>query len=213
MSDVLKALVVTAELTQTTLSKPALLAMESDLEGYPKDAVMRALTRCRKELTGKLSLATIIERIEDADGRPGANEAWALALKYFDESQTVVINEEIRQACAAARPVFESGDEVGARMAFRDAYERIVGEARTHGQRTQWFPSLGDDKDSRAVVLTEAVARGMLAPSQVAGLLPAPKADIGSTIAGLLEHNTGPETDDVRARLEEIRAKFHLGKL
>lgn len=206
MSEVLKALVVTAELTQTALSKPALIAMEADLSGYPKDAVFCALTRCRKELTGKLSLAAIIERIQCADGWPSANEAWATALRYFDESETVVLNDEMREACATVRPIIESGDEVGARMAFRDTYERAVSNAREAGRRPQWVPSLGDDKEKRALALTEAVGRGMLDPGQIAGLLPAPKAGLGEAIAGLL---TGPGDDvDVAQRIAELREKL-----
>lgn len=206
MSEVLKALVVTAELTQTALSKPALLAMESDLSGYLKESVLRALVRCRKELTGKMSLAAIIERIQSADGWQSANEAWATALRYFDESETVILNDEMREACATVRPIIESGDEVGARMAFRDTYERAVSHAREAGRRPQWMPSLGDDKEKRALALTEAVGRGMLDPSQIAGLLPAPKAELGETIAGLL---TGPGDDvDVAQRIAELREKL-----
>ena len=103
MSDVLKAIAVTAELTGTELSKAAILAMEADLSEYPVPAVLMALTRCRRELTGRLSLAAVIDRLEAADGRPSANEAWGIALTAFDEAPTVVMTSEIASAMEASQ--------------------------------------------------------------------------------------------------------------
>lgn len=206
IEQIMQAVAVTAELTGTSLSAVAQAMMAKDLAAYPEEAVMRALDACRKELKGRLTPAAVIERIQSADGWPSANEAWATALRYFDESETVVLNDEMREACATVRPIIESGDEVGARMAFRDTYERAVSNAREAGRRPQWVPSLGDDKEKRALALTEAVGRGMLDPGQIAGLLPAPKAGFGETIAGLL---TGPGDDvDVAQRIAELRAKL-----
>lgn len=204
--ELLEAVTVAAELTGTQLTDTAKAAMVEDLLAYPEQSVLAAVNRCRRELTGRLTLAAIIERIRSADGWPSANEAWATALRYFDESETVILNDEMREACATVRPIIEAGDEVGARMAFRDTYERAVSNAREAGRRPQWVPSIGDDKEKRALALTEAVSRGMLDPSQIAGLLPAPKAGLGEAIAGLL---TGPGDDvDVAQRIAELREKL-----
>jgi hypothetical protein len=75
----------------------------------------------------------------------GADEAWQLALKAMDESNSVVLNEQIMKARECAMDVYWSGDKVGARMAFRDAYNRIILESPT----PNWFVSLGFDKDGR----------------------------------------------------------------
>src|SRR3990167_9980819 len=74
-SDLLRGVVVTGEVCGTDLSNPAAEVMVRELEQYPIDAVVSALKRCRREVTGRLSLATIIARIDD--GHPGAEEAWA----------------------------------------------------------------------------------------------------------------------------------------
>ena len=89
------------------------------------------------------------------DDRLGADEAWALAVKSRDERASVVWTDEIAEAWGIARSVLELGDEIGARVAFRDAYSRIIAAARTNGSSPQWFASLGHDPEGRAQALIE----------------------------------------------------------
>ena len=124
------------------------------------------------------------------DGRPTADEAWADALQAEDESATVVWTQETAAAFAVAAPILAEGDKIGARMAFKAAYERTVNEARKNGMPITWKPSLGRDKESRRVVIERAVATGKLTQTHAAAILPAPQ-DAGP-IAGLL---TGKITD------------------
>ncbi len=170
--DVVKALAVTAELTGTELSAAALRVMAGDLAQYAEDSVLRALTRCRKELKYKLTLAEILERLNEGDGRPSSDEAWATALGALDEAETVVWTDEAQRAFAVARPVLSAGDKVGARMAFRDAYDRIVTENREAGQQAKWTASLGWDQERRVHALKRAESSGLLGHESVAALLP-----------------------------------------
>lgn len=174
----LKAIAVAAELTGTELSKHAILAIEADLSAYPEEWVMGAIERCRKELKGRLTLAEILDRLHDADGRPGADEAWATAILAVDEADTIVWTVEMRQAFSKVRTLCELGDKVGARMAFRDTYERLVSEARQQAVPVTWEASLGWDPDRRRDVLTKAVAVGLLPQAQAAGLLPPPEGGV-----------------------------------
>ena len=66
----------------------------------------------------------------------GVEEAWAIALKSRDETETVVWTTEMAEAFDRCRPVLDAGDEVGARMAFKDTYNRLVDEARRAGRPT-----------------------------------------------------------------------------
>lgn len=175
--NVLKAIAVTAELTGAELSEAALRVMANDLSAYPEPAVIRALDRCRKELKTRLTLAAVLERIEEQDGRPGADEAWAIALGATDEADTVVWTDEMAEAFAVARPVLDARDKVGARVAFRDAYERLVRDAREAGKGCKWVASIGHDTALREAALTQAVQRGRIAGASVAHLLPAPAGD------------------------------------
>lgn len=209
----LDAIAVTAELTSTQLSAIAQATMAEELLPCNEAAVIVALQRCRREVRpGGFTLAAVLERIDD--GRPGADEAWAIALDAQDEACTVVWCGEIQQAFAVARPVLDAGDKIGARMAFRNAYDRLVRDARSNRKPAQWSPSLGWDEGQRRAVLTRAVETGVLSDKAVAGLLPSPPGH-GPIAALLLGAPAGHSVDldanesaEVTRRCREIRAKL-----
>lgn len=103
--------------------------------------------------------------------RLGAEEAWTLAVKACDETETVILNDEIAQAWGICKPVMDIGDEIGARMAFKEAYQRITAAAT---DPVKWWPSIGSDPHKRDAALAEAKCQGLLPASHVAALLPPP---------------------------------------
>ncbi len=111
--------------------------------------------------------ADIVEQIKKANAvtRIGPDEAWAKALNAEDERNTVVWTDEIAEAFAAARPLLEDGDRVGARMAFKQCYERLTAGKAAPPRVTY---SVGWDRALRAEAFEQAKAEG---------LLPAPQAD------------------------------------
>lgn len=113
------------------------------------------------------------------DNRPSADEAWATALLSRDEAETVVWTQETAQAFASCRSVLDLGDEVGARMAFKGAYDRLVARARNERQPVAWNASLGWDADRRERALTAAGNAGLLPAPHVAALLPPPDPSNG----------------------------------
>lgn len=155
---VLEALAVTAELTNTPISPGAAKVMAADLAPYPPDQVLGALTRCRKELRGRLTVADIISRLDD--GRPGPEEAWAMLP--FDEAQTIVWTDEMAGAWGVALPLIEEGDRIAARMVFLESYRTRVQKARDTGAQVHWTLSLGHDPEVRQVALAGAVACGRI---------------------------------------------------
>lgn len=207
----LEAIAVTAELLGTELSRGALLAMEDDLSNYPEQAVLTALTRCRRELSGRLTLAAVIERLEQADGRPGADESWAMALEAEDEAQTVVWTDEISEAFSCARPLLDINDKVGARMAFRQAYERITRDARQAGRMAEWTVSLGWDRDLRTEAIQRAMDCGRLTTDQAQRFLPSP-SDGGPVAQLLLTGNVVQHPAIEQARLAELRRAIQEGQ-
>jgi hypothetical protein len=166
-------LAAAAEVMGQEIRPAGLLAMSDDLMAYPLEVSRAALIRVRRECR-RLTLADILERIETADGRPLADEAWATAILALEESETFIWTLETQQAFAVARPLVEINDRVGARMAFRDAYARLVQAARARHDPVAWSPSLGWDVERRRAVLEIAVANGRLAASHAQGLLPGP---------------------------------------
>lgn len=157
-------LAVTAEVMGTELKPGAIMVMVQDLAQFDFAAVANALVRCRRELSGKLTLKAIIDFAAPEAGWLGANEAWSLALPAADERNTVVWTREARDAFNVALPLLEEGDKIGARMAFISAYDRNVAIAKASGTVPAPMVSEGWDKQLRAVAVEQAVNRGLLPP-------------------------------------------------
>jgi hypothetical protein len=164
----IQAVAVTAELTGTELSRAAAKVMVEDLSAYPHGQVTGALTRCRKELRGKLTIAEVLARLDD--GRPAPDEAWAMCPK--SEAESVVWTDEMAEAFGIAAPLVEADDLIAARMAFREAYTAAVQRARDAHTSPRWWPSLGTDRGGRDQALRMAVARNRISAEQAARLLP-----------------------------------------
>lgn len=201
----------TADSLGAQITPQAAAMMANDLACHDFDAVCLALAECRRTLKGRFALADVIARITARDGRPARDEAWAIALSSQDESDTVVMTEEIQLALAAARPVLDAGDKVGARMAFLSAYDRYVEEARAEGAPVSWLVSLGFDPQLRDRAIRSAVqlkrlpaAKAQLYLEQV---LEAPVTQDGKAIAGLLSSSAPAvaPTPVVRQKIAEIR--------
>lgn len=156
--------------------------------------------------------ADLIRQIQNgkaADGRPGREEAWAIAQLAADETRTVVLSDEIIGALEIARPLLEARDKVAARLAFTEAYDRLVSEKRAAAEPVAWHVSLGTDKHGRVHAIEQA---------KIMGRLPAPTADLmiadmretpisadGLAIAGLLGGPAGAKPEDLREKWQELR--------
>ena len=198
-------LVATAEVMGEQIRPTAAAYMVNDLATYPLQVLASALTACRREVKGKLSLAAIMERIDD--GHPTPNEAWAVAIRAADEAVTLVWTEQTRDAWTAALPLVEAGDKIAGRAAFLEVYARLVKEARAVGGCAVFQPSLGHDSGARDAALQQAVAAGQLAHEQVAEYLTLPPATPAFNPVALLAGKVEPSaTADsrTRQRLAEI---------
>lgn len=124
-------------------------------------------------------IAQLESRASD-DGRLGAEEAWAIALRAADEAETVVWTAEMAQAWGVVAPVLRGGDEVGARVGFREAYNRMVVDARAERRPVQWQAALGHDSRRHADALRRAADLGRMPRGDADALaaLPAPRAPV-----------------------------------
>lgn len=159
---ILEDLAVTAEVCGAAFSDAAAKVVVAELEGYEPAAVHGALARCRREVQGRLTLAAIIERLDD--GRPGAEEAWAMLPK--DEGASAVISSDMRCAMEPALELLAQGDPIAARMAFVEVYRRRVSIARADRERVTWHVSMGHDAAGRAPVLIDAMRRKRISREQ-----------------------------------------------
>ncbi len=198
-------LVATAEVIGDQMRPTAAAFMVTDLAGYPLPSLEKALAACRRELKGRLSLAAILERIDD--GHPAPNEAWANAIRAADESATVVWTEQTRDSWAVALPLIEAGDKIAARQAFLEVYTRLIKDARAAGQMAVHHASIGFDASGRDAVLQQAIAAGRIAHEQVAEHLALPAATPAFNPLALLTGRVEPSpvaSATTRTRLAEL---------
>jgi hypothetical protein len=216
MQRLIEALAATAEIMQADVSPVSLAVMADDLQAYDQKLVMQAISRFRKE-SSRFSLNGIIAQIEklNPNRRIGADEAWA--IYPHDEASSAVITNEIAEAMAVAQPLLNEGDKVGARMAFKTAYERITDNNKANGIEPKWFPSLGSDSTGREFAITEAVRLGRL-PEKSLLMLPAPvDHKFSSNVIALkqamqIEDKATPEQiAKSKARIAEIKLMLAKG--
>ena len=204
----IRQIIGTAELLGQEIKPTAAEMLADDLSSYPRPVLAAALSRVRTEHTGRLTPKAIIDRIDEAMGRPAANEAWAVAVTALDERATVVWTDEMAQAWGVAGPIAENGDMVGARMAFIGAYERLVRDAREKGAMPVVTVSEGWDKDHRVAAVEKAARLGYLPQEQARAYLPAPQQPAVfnpvALLTGRVEVSAGAPPE-VRERLRKLR--------
>lgn len=87
------------------------------------------------------------------------------------EYETAVVTREMQIAMRHAWPLLQEGDHVAARMAFKEAYQRIITEARDRGDLVEWEITLGQDKGGREAPVLEAVQLGRIGAQQALHVL------------------------------------------
>lgn len=209
LAELAAGICATAETLGQTISATAARLMAEDLAGFPPQDIRKALQSCRRELTGKFTLGAVMQRIQAEDGRPGKDEAWSIAVMANDEFETVVMTDEIQLALTAARPVLESGDKIGARMTFINAYERFVLHAREAAKPVNWHVSIGYDANRRAIAIEKAVQMQRIphehGQKYLADLRIAPVTEDGRALAGLITGTVTRPSPDVSERLQGVK--------
>ena len=200
------AICATAEAMGQEMNPGTAAMMAEDLCAYPVFVVKAALKACRFEVKGKLAMADILQRVQASDGRPGKDEAWAIAMTTNDEFETVVLTDEVQLALAAAKSVLDAGDKIGARMAFISAYERFVAQARQDTKPVNWHVSVGFDAGRRIQAVTKAVELKRIprehGQKYLADLSVEPITEDGRALAGML---TGAVTRPAPALREKLQ--------
>jgi len=216
--NLIQSVAVTAELCGgTQLSELAAKAFLDDLARFPEDRVITALARCRKELTGRLTVAAVIQRIPG--GRPGPEEAWAIASKGgTSESITKVWTTEIFAAFVEVQEIYDTEGPIPARMAFKEIYARQVAESEASGRPVEWQITLGHNAAERAPVIERAIHAGYITlqdvPVNLHHLLTIPSMPPKEALRLAVNHGVSlpaPEPQAVRADPEVV--DLHLRKI
>lgn len=191
------------------LSDPDKRRWWNALSDFDINSVVAAFDLHSKRSKFKPKPADIIEILASNDGRPEVEEAWAIAINFTDEDDTIVWTEEISAAWTLAAPILAVGDKVGARMAFKQYYERLLVQARESRLEVNWRVSLGNDPSRRNDALMLAKDKGLITDKTVNNLLLESDSE-GVKIIGLLTHDN--ESDAIPAgykeHIEEIRKQI-----
>ena len=199
---IIQAIAVTAELTGTQLSDNAMVVMAEDLMRYPLDKVLIALERCRRELKGRLTIASILERVDD--GWQSSEEAFnTLVAGWCNENLSILTTHTAMRAAESAAALFNAGDKYRAGTAFKEAYERIVSEKKAKGIEPDWYVSAGLDKDQLVQVVKEAAATGRITNDYALAMLPASQERMDIESCNLL---TNAQKTDGKAKLNNLIA-------
>ena len=144
-----------SEVVGDTLSANAIAMIAGRLEKEDLPTVEKALMRCMDECRWRLTLADILDRMPS---RPiGADAAWevAMRLNIGDEDATMVAPAAIMEAFPHA--LWNSGDKIAARVAFKDAYPSALA---TYGM--SHIVSLGNNAAGREPVIMEALKNNLI---------------------------------------------------
>ena len=201
-ADLIQSIAVTYELSGTSLSEGAKRAAVAILDAYPPQAVRRALAKCVTQETGRLSLSKIIAHIDD--GRPGADEAWAMLPRT--EQDSAMLTREMGEALELVRHIAD--DRVAMRRSFLEAYKRLVSDARTNGEEVDWYFSAGMDRNQHEPVLRDAVRRGLIEMDTARGLCP-DLIEAAPQDAPQLHGETVPP-EEIKKYIQKLKKKFGL---
>lgn len=189
---------------------------------YSLEVVREALSRHLQDPEGgrfapkPADLVRQIVSAKAADGRPGREEAWSIAQRANDESETLMVTEEILGALSVAKTLLDARDKVAARMAFVECYDRLVSEARGQGKPFVWRLSLGEDKSKRANAIQLAQVCGQIGRDEASKLLALHTEEKvtadGLAIAGLLAGPKPKDPDELRKRWQDIRKGISTAK-
>lgn len=164
-SQMLGLIQLMAECHEIDLSEARAAMIVSDLAGCSLQEVNDAWKKYRA-IPSNVKMPTAAQIIQFIpDGHPTAQESWAQIP--HDEDGSVVWSDEMRMAFAVARPMIREGNFTGAFFAYKEAYEKLLFEARSLRRKPKWEPSFGFDKGGRDTALQVAVEKNRI-PLQLA---------------------------------------------
>lgn len=169
----MRCLLACAELYGKDVGGGAASLWWSALQSLPIEEVEAGFAAFVKDTTvGRFmpKPADILAHAQAQDGRPGAEEAWALIPK--DESTGQVVTDEMMQAYGVCCALLDEGDPIAAHMAFREAYTKAIAAARSNNVPVRWFLSAGRDSSTNVGALETAVTKGRITATYAAKLLP-----------------------------------------
>jgi hypothetical protein len=210
MSQSLKKMIATISAEYGVTFEPVKIALWANgLQCFPDHIIERAVyAHIQNPDRGRFAprLAEIIgncDALSPGAKWLGAEEAWSQMPR--GEGESAMLTNEAAEALAAANDLIAAGDKVAARMAFKEAYERLVAKAKMEGRRPAYFFSAGRDMDGREKVLVDAVRNNLIAADHVPKLLPPDRVEGVLRSAGVTNHPLlAPPSNTGKAKVREL---------
>lgn len=149
--------------------------------------------------------ADLKDIIDNMDGRPDSNEAWSISQASKNEDETIVWTNEMQEAFGVATPILMMGDIQGAKMAFREVYEKLVRKSRDNQIPIKWNVSIGHDKTRVNDAINQARYDGRISHDDSTRYLTDSATVDGMAIAGLLTGTVVNASDDMKAKLALVK--------
>ncbi len=193
------------------------------LNPYKPESILTAIESVVLAGVGRMTLASIIERLDAADGRPSPEEAWSTAVQtHNDEQSTVVWTQETATAWAdVASALMDAGDRFNASRGFIAKYTELVAASRRNGVPVQWLVCQGWDKELRHQAIQQAVEAGRITREYAAKIHPRHNLDAGPIVAAiagktvnLLNDKSATATQQHLDRVDELqRSQSRISEL
>ena len=147
----------------TPASHSQLKIWEQVFRGYDDRIIAKCIELAVGRSSKRLIPSLAMEYLFEVMGHPSPEVAWDAAPKTEEES--AVVTDEIMQALAHCKSSLESSNLISARMAFVEAYKRIVARSVQEGKPARKWLTGGtrqrtDNEDNHAI--SNAVAKGWL---------------------------------------------------
>ncbi|RMD64886.1 hypothetical protein D6833_03750 [Candidatus Parcubacteria bacterium] len=172
VGEIVKEMILSAAMMGADLSPEMAHVFVGQLRnmGAKGHEIVQASRMVATEDEGRFTLKKLLKRIPRLQ-YPDAESAWSTFPK--DEKQTGCVVEPALRAWGQAAPMWYDGDKIGARMAFKAAYEQFVAEAKQAGQITpKWSMTQGTDPVEREEKIREAAASGLISLNTARTVLP-----------------------------------------
>lgn len=103
----------------------------------------------------------LTHQLQQLDGHPDPDAAWAIACGAADEDATVIWTPAIAQAWGEASALYRK-NPVGAALAFKSVYAKLLSSERAQGRTATWHPSLGFNKAMAKAALEKGIEAGLI---------------------------------------------------
>lgn len=204
----IKNLAVILEMSGQSMSTEAMVMIADELSQFDYNAVQNAMRKCARECKYKITLAEIIDRIDD--GRPSPEKAWQ-EVQHLTEDDAKVLTTEQNQAFCMVSTSLIDGDtsaRITAKQTFMQEYKRLCQESRDQGKPVQYFLARanGDYEGTKALAAVNlAMIENKLPQVEAVKLLPEYRDEI-------LNVPQLEDFSDAQESIKQLASGFSLAK-